>query len=119
MYASDFDSDTASWSPLAVGIHLRLMNYSWINNYLPNDTKALSVIVRMDHGNFRKAWPIVKGKWQKAMYPNPDGIEGETIEGLFSRRLEEEREKKRLYIEKQRELGKLGAKKKVQNYQGI
>lgn len=91
MYAQDFDMDTASWPVTAVGIHVRLLNYSWINGPLPDDTEALSRIVRLDHGNFRKLWiRIVTGKWTK------------TEEGLVNSRMELEREKRRSFVESQR-----------------
>ena len=115
MYPQDFDMDTASWSPLAVGVYIRLLNYSWINGPIPEDTKLLSSIVRMDHGNFKKVWPMIATKWKKTnglttntVYPLGDGIEKKTNDGLVNRRMEEERESRRLYKEKLSESGKLG-----------
>lgn len=115
MYPQDFDMDTASWPPLAVGVYIRLLNYSWINGPIPEDTKLLSSIVRMDHGNFKKVWPLISCKWKKANglitnpgYPLGDGMEAKKVVGLTNRRMEEERESRRLYKEKLSESGKLG-----------
>lgn len=95
MYAQDFDMDTASWSVTAIGVYVRLMNYSWINGPLPDDTEALARIARMDHGNFRKVWcPLVQSKWMK------------TEHGLVNSRMEIEREKRAKFIEHQRSKGK-------------
>jgi len=101
MYAQDFDMDTASWPEAAVGIHVRLMNYSWINGPLPDDPEALTRIARANPENFEKFWnSLIKPKWKK------------TKEGLVSRRLEEERGLRREYVEKQREKGKKSAQKR-------
>jgi uncharacterized protein YdaU (DUF1376 family) len=95
MYAQDFDMDTASWSVTAIGAYIRLMNYSWINGPLPDDTEALARIARMDHGNFRKVWcPLVISKWTK------------TEHGLVNSRMEIEREKRAKFIDHQRSKGK-------------
>jgi uncharacterized protein YdaU (DUF1376 family) len=92
MYAQDFDMDTASWSVTAVGIHLRLLNYSWINGPLPTDTESLARIVRFDHGNFKKVWcPLIISKWTK------------TEHGLINSRMESERQKRKQFVDNQRE----------------
>jgi len=84
--------DTGSWSATAVGVHLRLMNYSWINGPLPEDTEALARITRLDHGNFKKVWyRYVTPKWTK------------TDEGFVNPRLEYERQKRRQYLDNQRD----------------
>lgn len=94
MYAQDFDMDTASWSALAVGVYIRLMNYSWINGPLPDDTEELARITRLDHGNFKKVWcRYVISKWTK------------TNEGLVNSRMEIERQKRVKYVEQQRSKG--------------
>lgn len=101
MYAQDFDMDTASWPALAIGIYVRLLNYSWINGAIPTDTKRLSRIARVDHGNFKKTWDrYVKGKWT------------ENGKGFLNNRMEVEREKRNNYIEKQRKKGRASAEKR-------
>lgn len=98
-YPSDFDTDTADWSPEEVGIYIRLLNYQWKHGAIPSDEERLMMIVRLiDKRRFRQAWDVVGAKF-------PASHDGE----LKNRRMEEERIKQATYRDKQRENGKKGA----------
>ena len=119
-YPADFDEDTASWDVNEVGIYQRLLNYSWINGWnpnegLPDDTKRLAMIARCSYKKFQKAWPIISKKFSKRedhFFNN--GVPKRKINFLINRRLEEGREKLLKYLENQAESGRRGieAKKK-------
>ena len=98
LYAQDFDMDTASWGTDEIGIYIRLLNYEWINGYLPNDITRIAKIVRISPTKLKKSWQIISKKFSQ----NGDN-------NLINRRMEEEREKRNKYIKSQRESGKKGA----------
>ena len=105
-YAADFDEDTASWECDEVGIYQRLLNYSWINGWkpdegLPDDPRRLARIARVSYKKFLKRWTIIAKKF----FLNGNGF-------LINRRLEEEREIQRQYREEQARKGKIGAIKR-------
>lgn len=104
LYAADFYMDTVGWSVAQVGIYFRLLMYEWVNESIPTDIKRLARIAGIDVGNFKKCYlQDIANKF----VPNGNG-------NLINLRLEETREKQRLYRENQAESGRRGieAKKK-------
>jgi uncharacterized protein YdaU (DUF1376 family) len=102
LYASDFDMDTGSWTCAQVGAYMRLLMYAWVNKGIPSSMSEMARIARTDRRTMAKMWSmIVEKKWimiAENMYTNP--------------RMEIEREKQRVYREKQSEYGKLGYSQK-------
>jgi uncharacterized protein YdaU (DUF1376 family) len=59
-YASDFLTDTMDWSDEQVGVHIRLLAWSWVNRRgIPRDTQRLTRIAP----GVVSAWPVIGPKW--------------------------------------------------------
>lgn len=86
-YASDFLTDTQTWSEVEVAVHIRLLAWSWLNGGVPTQFGPMSRISE----SAKKVWKTVGAKWVEC-------------EGMyFNEKLEECREKQRIFSEKQRE----------------
>ena len=86
-YASDFLTDTQTWSEVEVAVHIRLLAWSWVNGGVPMQFGPMCRISE----SAKKVWKTVGVKWVEA-------------EGMyFNEKLEECREKQRIFSEKQRE----------------
>lgn len=86
-YASDFLTDTQTWSEVEVAVHVRLLAWSWVNGGVPMQFGPMCRISE----SAKKVWGTVGEKWVE-------------VEGLyFNEKLEECREKQRIFSEKQRE----------------
>jgi len=111
-YAADFDEDTASWECDEVGIYQRLLNYSWINGWkpnegLPDDLKRLARIARCSYKKFQKGWTIISKKF----FLNGNGF-------LINRRLEEQRTITLTWRKKSKEGGKRSARLRAAKRKG-
>lgn len=105
MYAQDFDMDTADWGIDEVGVYIRLLNYEWINGYIPSNLDRISKIARVSPRKLQKIWEIIEKKFSQ-----------NGIHILQNRRMEEEREKRNKYIESQRKSGKKGGMKRWEGH---
>lgn len=86
-YASDFLTDTQTWTEVEVAVHVRLLAWSWVNGGVPMQFGPMSRISE----SAKKVWKTVGAKWVE-------------VEGMyFNEKLEECREKQRIFNEKQRE----------------
>ena len=56
LYASDFYTDTVSWTATQVGVYFRLLMHEWINGPLPVSMAKLSRIAGCDVRNMQKMW---------------------------------------------------------------
>ena len=101
MYAQDFDMDTADWGIDEIGIYIRLLNYEWINGYIPSDPSRIAKIARISVKKLLKSWEIISPKFSQ-----------KCDDKLQNRRMEEERKKRSEYLEKQRSSGMAGIEKK-------
>lgn len=103
-YASDFLTSTQSWDVHEVGIYIRLLSNQWVNYKLPNSTERLARIAGCEHEEFKKAWVILGFKF----LVGEDGF-------LRNPRLEQVREEKSSFLEKQRLNGLKGGRPKKEN----
>ena len=103
-YAKDFDADTRFMTCAQVGAYMRLLISEWSKKGLPNNIHELSRIAGMDSRSFAKMW--------KATLANMFMLTDANM--YVNKRLESERSKQEEWREKQREYGKMGAKKKLQ-----
>lgn len=94
LFAVDFLSDTLTWSAQELGVHLRLMMWSWDNGPVPVDMKR---ICRIDP-EAAQVWDIVGPKW----IANGQG-------GLTNPRLEKTRADQAEYRGRQAERGRRSA----------
>jgi hypothetical protein len=59
-YAGDFLTDVMDWTDEEVGVHIRLIAWSWVNRRgIPRDTQRLTRIAP----KVMEAWPVIKEKW--------------------------------------------------------
>lgn len=98
-YASDFLTDTNSWDALEVGIYIRLLSTQWVNGCLPEDLSRLARISGVPDDVFKKAWVYFSFKFAL--------VSGQ---GYKNQKLEEVRNEKIAFIEKQKENGKRGGR---------
>lgn len=101
LFAGDFLSDTLTWSARELGVHIRLMCWSWDNGPIPEDPKRRN---RIDP-DCGACWSTVGTKWSS------DGNGG-----LVNARLEKTREDQREYRERQSSRGKRSAEKRWGNH---
>jgi uncharacterized protein YdaU (DUF1376 family) len=98
-YWADFIMDTQAWTCTQLGAYIRLLGYEWVNGSLPTEMAGLARIAGIDPRNMQKMWSAVIAKKfltdEAGMYVN--------------RRMEDEREKQRIYAELQKVSGKKGA----------
>lgn len=94
LFAGDLLSDTMTWTAQELGVHIRLMCWSWINGPLPAD---LSRVNRIDPCS-EAVWPTVGTKWTL------------TDDGYTNTRLEQSRNAQTKYREAQRERGLASAR---------
>jgi uncharacterized protein YdaU (DUF1376 family) len=97
-YASDFVADTMEWTPLEVGIYMRLLCFEWINESLPPQPERLARLAGCSDEEFEKAWPLIKPKF----YVNGEGR-------MYNKRLEETRQKLEHFKALQSEKGRRSA----------
>lgn len=64
LYCNDFDASTAAWSCVSVGAYIRLLNYSWVNDGLPDREQKLRRIVRAELDEWDEIWEEVGPKWK-------------------------------------------------------
>jgi len=95
-YPDDFIGGTAHFTAEEVGAYILLLCYQWDNGFVPNDDDMIRRIARITQA-FHLGF--VKQKFKVG----EDGL-------LRNERMEREREKQRLYREKQRENGKRGGR---------
>lgn len=77
LYAGDFLTDTFGWTDEEVGVHCRLLFWSWANRAgIPTDLEGISRLARAA----KRCWKTVGPKW----VPGPDGT-------LVNERLEKTR----------------------------
>jgi uncharacterized protein YdaU (DUF1376 family) len=71
MYPQDFDCDenVRMMEDCELGMFLRLLNHSWINDGLPSDLESLRRVFRYTKEDFDQRWPIVA----KCFEVFPDG----------------------------------------------
>lgn len=63
LYAGDFLTDTMTWTDEQVGVHMRLLCWSWANRRgLPSDMEQIGMIAR----SAKKCWSVVGEKWSKS-----------------------------------------------------
>jgi len=98
MYAQDFDMDTADWGIDEIGVYIRLLNYEWINGYIPSNLDRISKIARISPRKLQKIWEIIEKKFSQ-----------NGTHTLQNRRMEEEREKRGTYRASQSISGMKGA----------
>ena len=98
LYAADFDMDTNTWTNEEVGVYLRLLLSEWVNGDLPDDPEKLAKIVRISRKKFFNLFINISHKFHK----NGNGR-------LVNKRLEEERQKKRNWLDNQSKSGKKGS----------
>ncbi len=98
MYAQDFDMDTADWEIEEVGIYIRLLNYEWINGFIPNDMSRIAKIARVSPRKLQKSWEIISKKFSQTVDHN-----------LQNKRMEVERIKREAYSRSQSISGHKGA----------
>lgn len=61
-YAGDFLTDVMDWTDEEVGVHIRLLAWSWVNRRgVPRDTQRLTRIAP----RAIEAWPVVGAKWSE------------------------------------------------------
>jgi len=99
LYAADFYMDTISWTNEEIGIYLRLLLSEWINGPLDFNARKLASISQISLRKFGIKWVKIGEKFTE----NKDGK-------LINERLEEVREKQRLWREK----SSLGGKKSAE-----
>jgi uncharacterized protein YdaU (DUF1376 family) len=98
-YASDFVDDTMEWTPLEVGIYMRLLCFQWINKSLPQEKNRMARLSGCTEKEFSDAWETIKSKF----YVNGDGR-------IYNKKLENIRIAQDEYREKQRISGVKGAR---------
>jgi uncharacterized protein YdaU (DUF1376 family) len=94
LYASDFYMDTLTWETDDIGVYFCLLMAEWVNGPLEQDTKKLAKIAKKSHKKFLKNWSKISQKFVDF------GAGNKTF--FINLRLEEEREKQRNFIEKQK-----------------
>ena len=104
LYAKDFDADTRCMTCQQVGAYTRLLINEWSTKGLPDSMGELARIAGTDARTFAKMW--------KATLANMFMLTDANM--YVNKRLEAERLKQEEWREKQREYGKMGAKKKLQ-----
>lgn len=103
LYASDFLTDTATWTDEEVGVYFRLICNSWVNGGLPDDVERLKNLTKLDSIGFAKTWEFISQKFVK------------NSEGFFvNNRLEKVRKAKDEFRKKAQKSGKAGAAKRWQ-----
>lgn len=94
-YASDFLTDTLDWTDEQVGVHVRLMAWSWVNRRgIPREYQRMTRIAPAAES----AWPVIGEKWTEG----PDGT-------WINERLEETRSNSDAFRAKQKEKSHLAA----------
>ncbi len=101
LYANDFYVDTITWELDELGLYTRLLFIQWANGPLENDPKKLAKIAITSLKNFIRLWETVSSKFVE----NENGC-------LINTRLEEVRQERLAFIEKQRNKGRKSAKKR-------
>ena len=77
-YAGDFLTDVMDWTDEEVGVHIRLIAWSWVNRRgIPRDTQRLTRIAP----KVVEAWPVIKEKWSAG--PDDTWV-NEKLEGIRS-----------------------------------
>lgn len=104
LFAGDMLSDTLTWSAQELGVHVKLMCWSWDNGPVPDD---MDRITRIDR-DARKVWKMVGTKWTS------DGNGG-----LVNARLERTRQELVAYRERQSQRGKKSAEKRWGDNQSV
>ena len=100
LYAADFYMDTLDWTPVQVGVYMRLLMSEWVNGPLSNNISDLARIGGIDPRTMAKIWTT---KLEKKFQPDGAGM-------LINKRLEEVRQKQNKYRESQVKKGRAGAK---------
>ena len=67
MYVEDFDEDSAviAMTLEEVGLYLLALNEGWKRGSIPDDPKALAILIRKRPAAVKKAWPVVR---QRCVY---------------------------------------------------
>lgn len=100
-YPKDYLSSTPvmMMSLAQEGAYRRLLDYQWLNGWVPDCISDLARLCRITPREMEKLWPGLA----PCFGPHPSGT------GLANPRLEKEREKQRAYRDKMTKAGKAGA----------
>jgi uncharacterized protein YdaU (DUF1376 family) len=98
LFAGDLLTDTMTWTAQELGVHIRLLCWSWVNGPLPLDLKRMA---RLDPCA-PDVWATVGEKW----------TQGE--DGWTNDRLERSRADQTAYRERQSERGKASARARAE-----
>lgn len=99
LYPRDWLTATRTMSPVARAAYFDLICHSWLNGPLPDDPEALRRVCSMDRDEFMGVWPEVQGKLTKTQ--NNQWV---------SERLENIREERRTFFDKQKANGSKGGR---------